>query len=398
MKKFIGSLVFLFVLFFTGCRHDMPVEPNSSVNPVVLGKIAISVSNKTLASGDTVNVLLNTRIIFRAIGQDPTTEWVSWEWIFSDSSHVFDSIVVKEFNGTTGSLATVKLIGITNTGQTHSMTVSLLLTLSGGYDIVISPLVPLGNNTAQLTKFARTEPLAAYAGNNVYYTGDMNSWDVTFVSKKRYWSSDSTSLDTSGVAPYVMIKFIVTPKIYHMGIGKVDSIDGIKKWAKFFSQYCNGTDIGFKVNSDWTITTVTTTASSLPGYLGDVGDTAVVRFTPLADKLLIYVNLGKEFVGSPFVRRQNLLTGKFLNPIPEISVTGSPNWGVASINYVDVPDGILSLRVGLNSSIPDDYLGIPIEKSGFFDKKYLVLKAQIISVTPPGKSTSQRMFTVVRYN
>ncbi|MFA5886937.1 MAG: hypothetical protein WC863_04185 [Patescibacteria group bacterium] len=397
MKKFIGSLVLLFV-FFAGCRHDMPVEPPSGNPDVILGKLAISVSNKTLAAGDTVVILVNTKVIFRAVGLDPAIKWSSWEWIFSDSSHVLDSIAVKEFNGTPGSLATVKLIGTASTGQVHSITVNLLLTLSGGYDLVISPLVPLGNNTAQLTMFARTEPLAAYAGNNIYYTGDMNSWDATFVSKKRYWSSDSTSLDTSGVAPYVMIKFIVTPKIYHMGIGKIDSIDGVKKWAKFFSQYCVGTDIGFKVNSDWTITTVTTTTSSLPGYLGDVGDTAVIRFTPLTDKLLIYVNLGKEFVGSPFIRRQNLLTGKFLNPIPEIAVTSSPNWGVASINYADVPDGILSLRVGLNSSIPDDYLGIPIEKSGFFDKKYLVLKAQIISVAPPGKNTSQRTFTVVRYN
>lgn len=346
------SLVLFVVILIVGCNHEMPTETKNPVTPPPqLEKIAVFVNGGAIY--DTAHVLFKTQTVFNLKTNSGSTIKY-WSTKFSDSSSTYSgSVILRSFSLPIGVLKlniTMTITGIDSLGATHIKVVAL--SIFRNPEIKFISVEPSANAGKMIiTMAADKNALRRIDAKEYYHQGNYSGWlDVVLTDSAHinYWAG----LPIVGAqAPWIGLVFEVPVGKVEMGIGRLLT-DGSKWWATFASIYIKNGLITFFVNSNGTIDTVGSTATTLPGQFGDDNSNPIFRGSMTSEGLTIYLNNPQGFVNKhPFVSRTNSVM-QFVNHSAQSQV-GSSTWGKLSISYTEmILSNIINLRYGPEISSP----------------------------------------------
>lgn len=374
MKSFIGAIICLLVLYSIGCQHSMPVEPINST-PSGLDKLIVYANNRMLSSSDTTNVVSGSAVFFRL---SATVTVTHWESDFPDSSKVYDSVFIHTFSGAIGNILSVKFSGYG--ASTYSKVKFFrIVTSVSGYDIILnSDPTPNKPGYFTVTHLFREDAMIALGSGTDFVQSDQTSWQIQYIDTANINYLQNFMHSASG--PFVRAQFIQAPGLYRMGAGRM--VGGKAIWVPFYSPYCNGVDISYVLGTDGSFALYAPPASmSLPGEVGDVTDTAKVRYSLVGTNLQVYTKNG-VIATTSFIRPYSDSLAAYQNVIPSSVVSGNANWAMASVAVATIKSGNLLFNIGDDSSKPNDFWPVQQSmKSGTYNKSRARFSIQVVEIT-----------------
>ena len=344
----------IMAVIFSSCKKLEYVDDQPAVdNPGISLKMADAV-----IVGDTVTVQVRTMCTFKVeTSFTASSMQVEFEW----GSSVVPVNGYFEHSWTTTGLTWLTITVIDENNQAHVKTYQVKVKVSLQESVQFVSVTSVSGTNFFNVRIALSKNGLPLGSGEIAYTGSVTNppWATVYFSAAdtnyRLEANNLIPATGSEVGNWLGLPLQLLPGNYELGAGRINS--GNLIWGDFmgssFVSSENSTLIKFNLTANGEITSGVNTLS-MPGYIGDSGDSPIVRFSENTDESwILYVNNSVDFYSMvhPFLKFLSE-NGTWGTPIDQSPVPGFSNWGKITIP-TPIPD-MLRYQFGNDAQTPDN--------------------------------------------